>query len=96
MLILKHWFLFLLLLWCAAAVLGPRLDIMCIEGRFSAEQAEEMNSSEWGKCPKYRNGNCNADEGDRIWARECSEFGKALFLQEYIPDIKKWWRDRQQ
>lgn len=80
----RHALITLLLLWAFLSFFGGEIDKICLEGRFSAVQAEAVNSLPWGKCPSYRNGNCRVEEGDRMLARECSEVSRFFFLQD-------WW-----
>ncbi len=83
---LKHVGIILILMWAAITFfVGDRFDEICIEGRISTEQAEMINTSHWYKCPKYREGECVAEENDRVLARECSEFFKLLWRPG------KWW-----
>ena len=71
---------FLLIIWAVITFyLGSAVDEVCVEGRLSAEQARVLSSMEWGHCPSYRNGNCVAEENDRVWVGQCSEFSKFLW-----------------
>ena len=81
---LKYAAFTILVLWLGIVLAGRQIDILCIEGRVSAEQAEAVNSTPWSKCPKYRNGDCRVEEGDRILVRECSELSKSIFLQDIV------------
>jgi len=60
---------------------GAYFDNVCIEGRLSAEQAEAINSEEWGKCPSYRDGDCKAEEKDRVLKHFCSKFSRKLTVR---------------
>lgn len=71
----------LLFIWLVIVLLGGKIDEICVEGKFSAVQAEAVNSLPWGKCPGYRDGNCQVEEGDRMLARECSELSRSFFLR---------------
>lgn len=71
--------LFLALVWSVIFLSDGAVDTICIEGRLSEAQAQAINQTEWDKCPKYRNGNCQAEKEDRVLARECSEFSKKVF-----------------
>ena len=60
---------------------GEYIDSICVEGRFSAKQAQIHNTQEWGKCPSYRmraNGKCEAEERDRVVKHYCSDPMRAL------------------
>lgn len=56
---------------------GAYFDSICVEGRFSSQQAQLHNSQEWGKCPGYRNGKCEAEERDRVVKHYCSDWLRA-------------------
>ena len=91
--LLKHLSLFILLLWLAIVIAGPEIDKRCIEGRFSVVQATAVNALAWEKCPKYRDGNCYVEKGDRVLTRECSELSKSIFMQKPLLKLRKWWRN---
>ncbi len=83
---LRHAVILLLLAWTVITLgVGFEFDKVCIEGRLSAEQAVMLNATDWGRCPDYRNGECEAAEKDRVFAGECSEFFKFLWRPS------KWW-----
>jgi len=83
---LKHAGIFLVLIWAAITLgVGAEFDKICIEGRISAEQAVMLNATDWGRCPNYRDGECEAAERDRVLSGECSEFFKFLWRPS------KWW-----
>ena len=67
--------------WLIIFSFGKEFDKICIEGRLSAAQAEAVSQMDWGKCPKYNNGECQAVERDRIFKGECSEFFRTLFFR---------------
>ena len=79
-----HAVITLVLLWATIVALGSSIDGVCVEGRLSVAQAEALNSLPWGKCPGYRNGNCKAEERDRVLVGECSEFSKTLSLGKWF------------
>ena len=82
-----HSLLFLVLVWAFITYYADsRFDAICIEGRLSAEQAEVINDMEWGHCPSYRHGKCEAKENHRVFVGQCSEFTKFLWRP------KKWVR----
>ena len=76
-----HAVITILLLWLGISLIGGEIDKICVEGKFSAEQAAAVNALPWGKCPGYRNGECSVEEGDRMLARECSELSRSFFLR---------------
>ena len=78
---LIHAAITIFILWSAATLLGRQFDKICVEGRLSAAQAVAINSLLWGKCPRYRDGNCEAEEGDRVFVGQCSSVSKTLFLR---------------
>ncbi|KKM13264.1 hypothetical protein LCGC14_1718040 [marine sediment metagenome] len=90
---LKHIVIFLALIWVVITLgVGYEFDKICIEGRLSAEQAVMINDTAWGWCPVNRLGMlCEAAEGDRVLAGECSEFFKFLWRpNKWWPAIKVW------
>jgi hypothetical protein len=68
---------------------GSYFDSICVEGRLSTEQAETLNNVQWGKCPTYRNGDCEAEENDRILKHYCSSFLRDLFLLDTTKRIRR-------
>ncbi len=78
---LTHAIITIFLLWLGISLIGGKIDEICVEGKFSAVQAEAVNSLPWGKCPGYRNGDCRVKEGDRMLAKECSELSRSFFLR---------------
>ncbi len=82
----------ILTLWIGIVIVGPEIDKKCVEGKFSVEQAEAVNNLPWGKCPKYRNGDCHIEAGDRMLAGECSTLSRSFFLQNHISYVRKFWR----
>jgi hypothetical protein len=72
-----------LFVWLNIVLWGGRyFDSVCIEGRLSAEQAETVNLTEWGKCPKAQREatGCEAEKNDRVLKHFCSSFSRNLFL----------------
>ena len=82
-----HITLFLVLVWASITyVISEPFDEICMEGVLSAEQAQVLNLMKWGHCPSYRNGECRAEENDRVFVGQCSEASKFLWRP------KKWLR----
>ena len=69
------------LLWGTLWMFGGKFDSVYVEGRLSAEQAGAVNALPWGHCPGYRDGDCHADEGDRVVVREFSELMRTLQMR---------------
>ncbi len=88
---LKHFVLFVFLLFVALAVAGPYIDSICTEGRLDREQAAAINALEWNRCPKYNDGVCRAKKKDRILKRECAEFSRMVLFRDQVNDIRRWW-----
>ena len=90
--LLKHMFVFIVLIWACLIFWGPKIDKTCVEGVLSSEQAGVINSLPWGKCPKYRDGYCRAEEGDRIVVGGCSKLSRKIFLQDGLKTFRKQWK----
>ena len=77
----------LLFIWLNIVLWGGRyFDSVCIEGRLSGEQAETINSAEWGKCPSL---NCEAEKNDRVLRYACSAFSRNLFLFDATTHLRR-------
>jgi hypothetical protein len=69
---------FLLLIWVNLTVWGGEyIDSQCVKGRLKTHHARALNEH-WTKAP--------VEKGDRIVARECSEFLRAGHLRDW-----DWW-----
>ena len=68
---------------------GDAFESLCIKGRLSSEQAQEVNALDWSRRPNYcsdeigkdKNGkryvgqsHCKAEKHDRILRASCSQF----------------------
>ena len=83
---MKSVLLFLLVVWVLMATFGAALfDQICVKGRLAEAQVWQINTTAWEKCPKYVEGKCQAEAGDRVVARECSEF-----LRRVWDPLEKW------
>ena len=91
-LLVRHFIIFIGLLFVLLMVSGPYLDSICVEGRISRKQAAAINANGWNKCPKYRNGNCQAEKKDRILIWECSELSRKILLRDHVNEAIKWWK----
>ena len=67
--------------WLVLWLMGGAIDRLCVEGQLSQAQAAAINNLEWEKCPKYRQGECLAEAGDRVINKQCSKFSKTVTLR---------------
>ena len=80
----------LLFIWLNIVLWGGRyFDSVCVEGRLSVEQVEALNNVQWGMCPTFRNGVCEAETNDRILKHYCSSFTRNLFLFDAMKRIRR-------
>ena len=80
----------LFIIWLNVVLWGGRhFDSICIEGKLSMEQVEILNNVQWGKCPVYRNGDCEAEENDRVLKHYCSSFLRNLFLFDTTKRLRR-------
>lgn len=68
---------------------GKHFDSVCVEGRLSQLQADIINNEQWGKCPRHRNDQCEAEKSDRILKHYCSSFSRNLFLFDATKIIRR-------
>ncbi len=80
---LKHAGITILIIFIFICAIGSTFDSICIEGRIGPEQVKALEGVEWGHCPSYRNGECEAEVDDRVFVGECSETSRSIFL---------WWK----
>lgn len=71
-----RWIWIIFWVWVVINLVGADFDKACIIGRISKEQAEEINRSTW---EKHSSDAREAQAGDRIFNRHCSETSLRIF-----------------